>query len=472
MRHARVQDYWEKAYKRAYADHFVEVDMNGLNSIPRFDVPKGLMVICGLNGAGKSTIISAFKDVVGLPLTEYDVYKLNKNSIHALFVKNGAELNCSNSPTNRLVDSGWDSQKLRYIDCTGSSNAQNYTVKQSNLDEFLEQFEEFELSPDAIDDLNYLTGKRYSVCGIRELEDIEDLGTIPFFRVVVDGTEYDSRSMGNGEHFLFYLFWCINAVSEGTILIVEEPETYVSISSQIHFSDYLGKQIATKGITVILTTHSPYILNNIKNDNIRIVSRMGNVVSIISPNESMSAESILGISCNNIGTFFVEDRVAADFMTILLEDKAPHILKKYTIDVVGGEAEISKRLEFPKSDKIQYNFVGVYDGDMKKRLNTQKLKWKYCFLPGEKALEEVLREYLHQGDNASRLCAHLEKDLEYVIAQLAAIDGLDYHDWFEELRKFLVIDGKSLIRAFYSIMKDNYTEFDLFMDELKICLDI
>lgn len=381
-------------------------------------------------------------------------------------------IDCSNEEGGRLLDNGWDLQKIRYIDCAGSIGAQNYTVKQSNLDEFLEQFEEYELSSDDIEDLNYLTGKRYSTCDIRELEDIEDLGTIPFFRVSVDGVEYDSRSMGNGEHFLFYLFWCIKAVDEGTILIIEEPETYVSISSQLHFSDYLGKQIALKGITVILTTHSPYILNNIKNESIRIVSRMGNIVSVKSPDENMSAEDILGLDCKSIGTFFVEDRVAADFMMIILEDKAPHILKEYTIDIAGGESEISKRLEFPKSEKIQYNFVGVYDGDMKTRLDARKLNWNFCFLPGEKPLEEVLREYLHQGKNIQSLCDYLGKDSGCVIAQLSSIDGLDHHDWFEELRKFLVIDGKSLIRSFYCIMKEDYKEFDLFMEELRKCLEL
>lgn len=119
----------------------------------------------------------------------------------------------------------------------------------------------------------------------------------PFFQVKIDGIEYDTRSMGSGEHFLLYLFWCIKSADKDTLLIIEEPETYISIFSQIHF------------------------LRNIKNENIRIVSRMGNNVSIIMPDNDITVEGILGISPNCLGTLFVEDRVAADFLTVILEDK-------------------------------------------------------------------------------------------------------------------------------------------------------
>lgn len=273
--------------------------------------------------------------------------------------------------------------------------------------------------------------------------------------------------MGIGEHFLFYLFWCINKSKPGTMFIIEEPETYISIASQIHFANFLGKEIAKKGVSVILTTHSPYILSNIKNESIRIVSRMGNIVRVSTPDDNISAENILGVGNDNIGTIFVEDKVAEDFITIILEDKAPFILKKYTIDIAkGGSAEISKRLEFPKSDKIKYNFVGVYDGDMRESLETSSLQWPFCFLPGNTQLEENFRKFIHNQDNLSKFCAQIEKDENFVVAILSSIDGLDCHDWFIELKKKLSTDGRTLARAFYGLMKDSVFKIDEFIKEL------
>lgn len=62
-----------------------------------------------------------------------------------------------------------------------------------------------------------------------------------------------------------------------------------------------------------------------KNSNIRIVSRMGNMAMITKPDDDMMAEDILGITQSYTGTLFVEDRVAYDFLSIILEDKAPYI---------------------------------------------------------------------------------------------------------------------------------------------------
>ena len=50
---------------------------------------------------------------------------------------------------------------------------------------------------------------------------------------------------------------------------------------------------------------------------------------------------------------------------------------------------------------------------------------------------------------------------------LATIDGNDYHDWFEELRKYLGIDSKMLVRHFYNMMQEMMGEVECFISELK-----
>ena len=304
MRDAKAQDYWSTAYKRQYTDSLLEINFNGLNNLPTFSFPQGILAICGLNGAGKSTIVSAIKAVVGLPLSDQDRHRIHSQTINCRATLSGCDVMCSNRDGERLIEIGWDEDKIVFIDSTDSVNAQRFIVSQANLDELLEQYEEYELPESSIEEINYLVGKRYTTCSIRELEDVGGSGsTIPYFSVEVDGEEYDTKGMGYGEHFLFYLFWRINSVDKDTLIILEEPETFISISSQIHFANYLAKQMAKKGTKVILTTHSPYILASIKNDNVRIVSRMGSAVSIVPPDENLTAENLLGLESNSIGTF-------------------------------------------------------------------------------------------------------------------------------------------------------------------------
>ena len=104
---------------------------------------------------------------------------------------------------------------------------------------------------------------------------------------------------------------------------------------------------------------------------------------------------------------------------------------------------------------------------MRERLDTSKLNWKWLFLPGSKALEELYREYLHVPENLEKFCEIVGKEKQQIITMLATIDGNDYHDWFEELRKFLGIDGKMLVRDFYRIMQEMDKEIEEFIAELK-----
>lgn len=470
MRSAKAQDYWNTAYKRAYSGRFLEFDLNGLNSLKEIRVPSGILAICGLNGAGKSTIIAALKDIIGISLSDYDIHKLASTEVKAVFSNNGVEITCSNRDGKRLMDQGWDLEKICYLDSAQNTAVQDFFIRQTNLEELLEQYEEYDLAAEEIEELNGIVGKRYRTCSVRELEETDGAKAIPFCKATVDDIEYDSRSMGSGEHFLFYLFWRIKNIEKGTILIIEEPETYISISSQVHFVDYLAKQMAEKGVTVILTTHSPYILKQIKNENICIVNRVRNSVSIMIPNENHSAETLLGMKPSNKGTFFVEDRVAADFLSVLLEDCAPYLLREYSIDIASGESGITERLHFPQSEKIKYNFIGVYDGDMRDRLSAEKLNWSYCFLPGAKPIEVLFQDFAEHDEGIERLSALLQKEKEEVFSYMSTLEGIDYHDWFEELRKLIGVDGKTLVRTFYFAMKNDVFSPEEFIAELLSCL--
>ena len=445
------------------------LDLKGLNNLSEIELSEGVVAFCGLNGAGKSTIISAIKDIVGLSLTSQDIRRVNSHKIAGTAAFDGNVVSCTNCEQERFFDKGMDKSSVKYMDCMLSTLVQSFMIEQTNFEELLDQYDEYEVTKDELEDINYLIGKSYSYCSIREIEDVDgsDL-PFPFFQVEVDGIKYDTRSMGSGEHFLLYLFWCIKSTDKDTLLIIEEPETYISIFSQTHFADYIGKILAEDGVKVILTTHSPYILRNIKNENIRIVSRVGNNVSIIMPDSDITVEGALGISQNCLGTFFVEDRVAADFLTVILEDKAPWILKQYTIDIVDGESAISERLKFPKSNNIHYSFVGIYDGDMRDSLsNKDELNWGYCFLPGKNAAEENFRECIRIPQKLEKLCAVLGKDQQKVIAFLATIEGLDCHDWFLEFRKHLSVEGRVLVNAFYSTVMNEDPSIEEFVSELQ-----
>lgn len=103
MRKAKETDYWDRVYKRNYSVGLKKIDLNGLNNINEIEFPDGVVVICGLNGAGKSTIISAIKNVIGMPLSDHDIHRIRDHSIEGELKINTQILPCSNKDGKKLA---------------------------------------------------------------------------------------------------------------------------------------------------------------------------------------------------------------------------------------------------------------------------------------------------------------------------------------------------------------------------------
>ena len=222
MRKAEVPDVWRHIYSRAQNNPVLSINLNGLNNLGEIQTSPEIVAICGLNGVGKSTIISAIKDVIGLPLSAQDQRRINGHTVSGQAMINGQAINCSNEETKRFFDKEFPEGRVTYLDCIESINIQNYIIGQANFDELIEQFEPRELTGDEIRDISYIVGKDYEACTIWELEDIDGRdASIPFFRVSLAGVQYDSAGMGAGEHFLLYLFWSISSAQAGTLLLLK-----------------------------------------------------------------------------------------------------------------------------------------------------------------------------------------------------------------------------------------------------------
>ncbi|MEW9095381.1 MAG: hypothetical protein AB2417_09900 [Clostridiaceae bacterium] len=137
-------------------------------------------------------------------------------------------------------------------------------------------------------------------------------------------------------------------------------------------------------------------------------------------------------------------------MKTILSEKNSALLTDYSIEYVGGEAEILKRLQFPKSNAIKYNFIGVYDDNQKDKINSDKLKinWSFCFLPTQKSVEEEFKEIVSK--NITIFPQKVGHTQDKIIQILSLLDGKDEHDWLLDLSKEL---GKE-IQVVFSVLYD------------------
>lgn len=428
MRLAKAMDYWGKVNTRKYDKSIDLLCLNGMNGIPDLSLIGGIHAICGLNGAGKSSIILSLKDILGLETSGQDIIKLQGKKVEAIICSNKRQQVYTNKDSVKFIEFKEHKEKVWFIDHDNSINIIKF-LSQDNLQELLEQYDASTLEKEDVDELNYIVGKSYDKIELINIED-EEGKAIPYFIVESYGVKYDTLNMGLGEHWLFYIWWMIYRTPNDSLVLIEEPETFVGIKSQEKLMNFLAKKSSIIGITFLITTHSPFIIKNIRRDHITILSRYGNNVNISRANESASILNDLGLELKKQGTIFVEDNVARLFLTMILLRNNPSILKRYNIEYVGGEALLAERLKFPYSEFIDYKFIGLYDGDMKSKIDlcTKDGIWKYDFLPTDEAVEvEFKRTIFNKIDKLAELTC---KDKSELFRILSRLEGEDHHDWY------------------------------------------
>ena len=83
----------------------------------------------------------------------------------------------------------------------------------------------------------------------------------------------------------------------------------------------------------------------------------------------------------------------------------------------------------------------------------------------------IFQHFAEQQAGIEWLSGSLNVDQSTIFAYVGSLTGTECHDWFEELRKLLGVDGKVMVRAFYTGMKGTMFDTDAFLAELKLCLE-
>ena len=261
---------------------------------------------------------------------------------------------------------------------------------------------------------------------------------------------------------MLYMYYLLKkSISKDAYIIIEEPESYISIMSQQKIMDFIAKMINEHRISVVITTHSPHIMKNIRNENTLIVCNLHGNMHII-PGDTADPEKHLGIvnrlKPQKIATLFVEDYVARIFLEIMLKDEAPAIFNQVDIVSVDGESGITKRISFDDSKYMDYKFIGIYDGDMRERLDTSGLKWPYYYLPVVDCVEKEIYDYVYNETNLRKVADILSISETAFAINISKYIGEDHHDWFLDICKEMNVEHKDFIKAFYSQWKNENNE--------------
>lgn len=471
IRLAEVGDIWRKVDNNSYQYNIKSLNLNGILGINEdIEFKNGIFAICGLNGVGKSTIYTAIKDILGLKINDNDKNKLNNTSVSCVLKNGNKDIKISNIENNRLLDLIEGDMTLIDVDFNKLIELNNF-FSQSNFHEFVDQYEENNFEDIDIEELSYLVGKTYDSVTLREIE-VNDDFIVPYFQVSCNGLQYDSLKMGTGEHFLFYIYWIFKKVNTSGIILIEEPEVFISVNSQINLMNFIAKKMNNYKFSVVLVTHSPFILKNIPQDRMLILYHYLDKVEV---NGEVTKEYILqdlGLTINKKGIFIFEDTLALEFFKSICRREAHHYLDYYSLEKVKGFAEISKILSTPKLKNMDYRIIGIYDGDMKdsKQINFSTLNSGYTFLPGdisvEKEFKKVVRDKFHLVLDKIGLN---EKQFNILLSK---VQGMEYHDWLQEVAKQSRKEFTTIVDSLYEIWYlENKYLVNKFLEELKVVVN-
>lgn len=171
-----------------------------------------------------------------------------------------------------------------------------------------------------------------------------------------DYKEYSEAFAGSGETAVVKLVHDLNKVEDHSLILLDEPETSLHPGAQKKLINYLLSVIKEKKIQVVVSTHSPDIIENMPKESIKVfyTNPKTNVTDIIEGVLPQEAFLHLGHSITNKKTIIVEDILAKK------------ILEK-TLEKIGG-IELFEIKYFPGGEsRLKQEFMNVYSKEESKK---------------------------------------------------------------------------------------------------------
>jgi predicted ATPase len=181
---------------------------------------------------------------------------------------------------------------------------------------------------------------------------------------------YSEAFAGSGETAIVILVHKIFDAPEESLILLDEPETSLHSGAQKRLMSFLLEQCIKKKHQVIISTHSPFLIENMPDKSIKVFSTLRSNGKFIINNDRSYKEAFYELEIENKSKkiILVEDKTAKIVLDKILEK-----LGKATQDIFeikylpGGAKDINQRLTTIM--EISSNTFVLFDGDEKKRSN-------------------------------------------------------------------------------------------------------
>lgn len=464
MRLARSNDTWRKLFLRRdqsiaeLSFDYSDVSSAGSGSL-RLLTP--FTLLCGENGAGKTSLLCLIHRALLEGTADWNDKKQQlpklvlTGSITNLCVRVRGihgEIECKDqSKLQATLAELPASPEITFIDTANLAPRIVGAIRRdANFGDLIDGIAPRILSGSALEDVSALVGRDYESVSILEISDYDDFERLPYFRVKSNGVVYGSESMGLGELALFYLYWAVTDAPSGSILLIEEPESFIAPRSQRFFIDWLAEAGLTKRLFVVVSTHSGSIAERLPPDGVVLCTRGPNgVLTECNPPAHLLVDRLHLLSHRRC-IVLVEDKAAEACGKALLAELDPRLSTECDFGIAGSDGAIdSALLALPQIDTKRFAVVGLYDGDQRDE-SRKAAFWPRLYLPGNAGPEVLLKRAINAApdDAANRLGVTSTK----LQTALGGAAGKDPHDWLTDVCKSLEINVEFIFRRLAPIL--------------------
>ncbi len=233
----------------------------------------------------------------------------------------------------------------------------SFFSSEQNLEEWKKSVSPIEFSGKELETISQLVGKKSDSLKIYELDEVEGVNEypLPYFEVVVNQKQYGTPTMGLGELVLLYVYWRLYRINSKTIVLLEEPDTYVSYSSQEELFNILARFSDEKNLWVILTTHSTAIASKVPPQHMTLLYRHKGETVLLQNPQLHQILAMLGLPEKRDGLLLVEDDKSEELLKAIISIVDPILLRQFAIiDLRGTGPIISSLKKIPQELGLRF----------------------------------------------------------------------------------------------------------------------
>lgn len=430
---------WPKRIVRIAYEEFGSL---GTAEIP-FDLP--VTVLCGYCGSGKSSVLRLLWTILD-PLAStddgYAITKLGTGKASLTIASGGVESTVSVTLDEAGFTGGADDLTVTFLEGGKIvSNTAFYFGSDLSLEEIVEGTQPYEVLGDELSDVQYVSRREYQSLDVYEIE-LSDI-VVPFFRATYLGHSYDSRTMGAGELSALSIWWAVERAEQGEYLLVEEPESFVSVASQNAIIEHISRAAVAKKLNVVVTSHSAAIIDRLPEGAARFLIRHAGGVRY-EPHPLPELMARIGVYPLRSLVVYLEDKVAMAFAKSWLswtnDPIFSHVVMRVEKDGLGG---IIRRMPLMPNDLPTIRFLGLADGDSAGQVS-EELGQIIALMPGNVPPETMLISTAKAKIDA--LSVEFQKDVGQIIS---ALEGQDLHDWFRKFCDMVGLPFEQVVSVLY-----------------------